>query len=134
MKAIVFTKYGSADGLQLAEVEKPVPKDHEVLIKIVATTVTAGDCEIRSSNVPLLFWLPIRLWIGLRKPRKNMILGMELVGEIELTGSAVKRFKPGDKVFGASGMGLGAYAEYICLPEDGTLALKPANISIEAIH
>ena len=131
MKAIVFTRYGSTDGLQLTEVEKPVPRDNQVLIKIAATTVTAGDCEIRSSKFPFLFWLPIRIWIGLRQPRKNTILGMELAGEIELTGSTVKRFKKGDKVFAASGMGLGAYAEYICLPEDGALAIKPANSSYE---
>ncbi len=131
MKAIVFTRYGSADGLQLIEVEKPAPRDNQVLIKIAATTVTAGDCEIRRSDVPILFWLPIRIWIGLRQPRKNTILGMELAGKIESTGSAVKRFKKGNKVFAASGMGLGAYAEYICLPEDGALAIKPANSSYE---
>ena len=131
MKAIVFTRYGSADGLQLIEVEKPAPRDNQVLIKIAATTVTAGDCEIRRSDVPILFWLPIRIWIGLRQPRKNTILGMELAGKIKSTGSAVKRFKKGNKVFAASGMGLGAYAEYICLPEDGALALKPANSSYE---
>ena len=88
MKAIVFTKYGSPEGLQLEEVEKPVLKDNDVLIRVHATTVTAGDCELRVSKFPIWFWLPIRLWLGFRQPR-NVILGQELAGEVEAVGKAV---------------------------------------------
>jgi NADPH:quinone reductase-like Zn-dependent oxidoreductase len=133
MKAIVWTKYGSPDGLQLKEVEKPTPKDNEVLIKVHATTVTAGDAEIRGLNFPVWFVLPIRLYMGLRRPR-NRILGQELAGEIEAIGNDVRQFRIGDLVFGTTGMGFGAYAEYIRLPEKsstGVLAAKPANMSFE---
>jgi NADPH:quinone reductase-like Zn-dependent oxidoreductase len=133
MKAIVWTKYGSPDGLQLKEVEKPIPGDNEVLIKIYATTVTAGDSEVRSLNVPLWLLLPIRLYLGLLRPR-NRILGQELAGEIEAVGKDVQQFRKGDLVFGTTGLGFGAYADYIRLPETsgtGVLAAKPANMSFE---
>jgi NADPH:quinone reductase-like Zn-dependent oxidoreductase len=130
MKAIVCTKFGPPDVLQLQEVAKPALKDNEVLIRIYATTVTAGDCELRSLKVPLAFRLPLRIYMGLIRPGP-MILGQELAGEIEAVGKDVKRFRKGDQVFGWSGLGLGAYAEYKCLPEDGVLAIKPATISYE---
>ena len=134
MKAIVWTKYGPPDVLKLKEVEKPSPKNNEVLIRIVATTVTAGDCEARSLNFPLFLSLPMRLYVGLTKPKRITILGQELAGEIESVGKEVKLFKEGDQVFAATGFSMGAYAEYICLPEeseDGVLDLKPANLSYE---
>jgi 2-desacetyl-2-hydroxyethyl bacteriochlorophyllide A dehydrogenase len=135
MKAIVWTKYGSPDGLQLKEVEKPTPTDNQVLIKIHATTVTAGDCEIRNLKIPILFRLPMRIYVGIRKPKRMTVLGQELAGEIELAGKAVKYFHKGDQVFASTGFGFGAYAEYICLSEEsqvgGTLAIKPTNITYE---
>lgn len=130
MKAMVWTKYGPPDVLQLKEVAKPAPKEHEVLVRIHATTVTAGDCELRSLKLPLALRLPIRLFLGLRKPR-IAILGQELSGEIEATGKHVTRFKVGDQIFAWTGIRLGAYAEYICLPENGVLAIKPPNITYE---
>ena len=91
MKAIVYKKYGSPDVLEITDVETPTPKDNEVLIRICAATVTAGDCEIRSFNIPILFWLPLRIYMGVTKPRRN-ILGQELSGEIEAVGKDVKLF------------------------------------------
>ncbi len=136
MKAIVWTKYGGPDVLQLKEVEKPTPKDDQVLIKIYATTVTAGDVELRSLNLPLLIGLPLRIWIGFRKPKENTIPGTELAGEIEAVGKEVKRLKEGDQVFGSAGMGFRANAEYICLPEapgemEGGVAIKPSNMTYQ---
>ncbi len=126
MKAIVITKYGSPDGLQLQEVEKPSPKDNEVLLKIHATTVTFGDAMLRSLSLPLRIVLRFAGGIG-----RNKILGHELAGEIETVGKEVELFKKGDQVFGSPGTKAGAYAEYICLPEDGMLAIKPTNLTYE---
>ncbi|HSL31514.1 MAG TPA: NAD(P)-dependent alcohol dehydrogenase [Anaerolineales bacterium] len=131
MKAIVWTKYGPPDVLRFQEVEKPTPRDDEVLIKIHATTVTAGDCELRNLKLPILFRLAIRAYVGLRKPTRITILGQELAGEIDAVGKDVKRLKPGDQVFGTTGLRFGAYAEYICLPEQGALVLKPSNMTYE---
>ncbi|MBK8021860.1 MAG: NAD(P)-dependent alcohol dehydrogenase [Chloroflexi bacterium] len=133
MKAIVWTHYGSPDGLQLQEVAKPTIKDNEILIKVYASTVTAGDCEMRRLKFPFWLSLPMRAWIGFRRPRKS-ILGQELAGEVAEVGSGVTRFKPGDAVFGTGGFGHGAYAEYVSLPENpdtGVLAIKPAGVSYE---
>ncbi len=131
MKAIEHTAYGPPDELQLKEVEKPVPKDDEVLIKIHATTVTTTDCNIRNMTfLPTLLKLPMRMEFGFREP-KIKILGIDLAGEIEAVGKDVKRFKTGDQVFGTPEPALGAHAEYICIPEDGVLASKPANMSYE---
>jgi len=131
MKAIVHTGYGPPDELQLKEVEKPVPKDDEVRIKIHATTVTTTDCNARNLTfVPKLLWLPVRMQFGFLKP-KIRILGVDLAGEIEAAGKDVTRFKIGDQVFGTPEPALGAHAEYICIPEDGVLAKKPANMTYE---
>ncbi|GAG05475.1 unnamed protein product, partial [marine sediment metagenome] len=130
MKAIVFEKYGSPDVLELREVEKPIPKDNEVLIRIDAVIVAATDSEARGFTFPPLLWPLARAMMGFTKPKKT-ILGMELAGEIESVGKDVKLFKEGDQVFGTAGIGLGAHAEYICLPEGAALAIKPANMTYE---
>ncbi len=134
MKAIIWTKYGPPEVLQLREVAKPAPKETEVLIRIHATTVTAGDCEMRSLKFPVWLLLPIWLYVGIKKPQRVTILGQELAGEIESVGKDVKLFKKGDQVFATTGFGFGAYAEYKCLPEVpkmGGLALKPVNMTYE---
>lgn len=130
MKAVVCPKYGPPDVLQIKEFEKPVPKDHEILVKVFATTVTVADVRTRSFTVPRSVWLPARIALGIRRP-KRPILGMELAGEVEAVGKAVKRFEKGDQVFAATLADFGAYSEYTCLPEDGAVAIKPENISYE---
>ena len=136
MQAIVWTKYGSPDGLQLQEIETPVPKDDEVLVRVRATTVTAGDCEMRRLQLPLMLSFPMRLYAGPIRPTRIPILGQELAGDVTAVGPNVTAFKTGDPVFGTTGFRFGAYAEYICLkapPSEtqGALARKPANMSYE---
>ena len=130
MKAILWTKYGAANLLKIGEVEKPIPKADEVLIKIKKGTVTPGDCEIRRFEMHVLFWLPLRLYLGIWKPRKH-ILGFELAGDVESMGNAVKDFNVGEAVFGGTGFRFAANAEYTCVPAKGMIAKKPANVSYE---
>jgi NADPH:quinone reductase-like Zn-dependent oxidoreductase len=130
MKAVICTKYGPPEVLQIKEVEKPIPKDNEILIKIHATTAHVGDTRIRSFNVPFWQMIPFRLFLGIRKPKKP-ILGMELAGVVEDFGKNVKKFKKGDEVFALPGFDFGTYAEYRCMPEDGIVSLKPVNLSFE---
>ena len=136
MKAIVWTKYGSPDGLQLREVAKPTPKDNEVLIKIHAVTASTPDSELRRLKLPLLYAIPLRLYIGLIRPTRITILGTEFAGEIESAGNDVTSYKPGDRLFGYTGLGMGTYAEYICLSEKpsalaSVMGKMPLNISFE---
>lgn len=130
MKAIVYERYGSPDVLQLKEVEKPTPKDNEVLIKIHATTVTSGDWRVRSLNMPFGFGFIAPLVFGISKPRQP-ILGTELAGEIESVGKHVSKFKVGDPVFAFSDFSIGCHAEYKCMPGDGAVALKPPNLTYD---
>ena len=138
MKTIIYTEYGTPDVLHLAEVAKPAPKDNEILIRVHATAVNFGDLLARNFkavtprkfNMPIFFWLPARFAFGFNKPKKP-ILGSEFAGVVEAVGAAVTRFKPGDEVFGYRGENMGAYAEYVCMPEDATVVIKPANLTCE---
>ena len=130
MKAIIWTKYGPPELLQLKEVEKPVPRDSDVLIKIHATSVTSGDCEIRRMDFPLWIKIPLRIYMGVINP-KSRILGAEFSGVVEQVGKDVTNFSPGDQVFGTTGMHLGTYAEYIVLPSDAVMTSKPTNMTHE---
>jgi NADPH:quinone reductase-like Zn-dependent oxidoreductase len=130
MKAITYHRYGSPEVLELEEIPKPIPKDDEVLVKIHAATVGTWDCEGRSFNFPLWFWLPLRLVMGIRTPRWP-VLGQDLSGEIEAVGKDVTRFEIGDAIFASTGLGFGAHAEYKCLRARGAIALKPAIMSLE---
>lgn len=138
MKAIVYAEYGPPEVLRLAEVEKPVPGDNDVLVKVHATPVSFGDKLVRNFNavsprkfhMPFLFWLMGKMYFGFGKP-KLTILGSEFAGEVEAVGKDVKKFSKGDEVFGYRGPRMGAYAEYLCMPENGVLAGKPANMTRE---
>jgi NADPH:quinone reductase-like Zn-dependent oxidoreductase len=130
MKAVICTKYGPPEVLKLREVDKPLPKDNEVLVKIIATNVTVGDVRIRAFDVPISFWIPARLMLGITKPRKD-ILGSIFAGKIEAVGKTVKNYKIGDKVFGSAEDHGGAYAEYVCIPESSGVCLIPANLSYD---
>jgi NADPH:quinone reductase-like Zn-dependent oxidoreductase len=133
MKAIVMTKFGPPEVLQVQEVARPVPKDNEVLIRVRATTAFAGDCELRSLKLPMEFRLPFWVYMSFIRPRP-IILGQELSGEIEAIGKEVRKFQVGDEVFATTSFSLGAYAEYKCMAEEpgmmgGALAIKPANLT-----
>jgi NADPH:quinone reductase-like Zn-dependent oxidoreductase len=134
MRAVVCPRYGGPEVLELREVDRPRPKDDEVCVRVRATAVTASDIFIRSSDVPLRLLIPMRLMLGVTRPRKS-IIGLVLAGEVESVGRAVARFAPGDQVYGLTGFSLGAYAEYTCMKESdskhGCLALKPANLTYE---
>lgn len=130
MKAAVCKQYGPPDVLNLTQLETPKPKDSEILIKNFAAAVNSGDCRIRGFVCPAWAWIPMRLILGITKPRRP-VLGMMFSGIVEETGKNVSRFKKGDFIYGSAGMRMGAYAEYICLPENSVLALKPKNISHE---
>jgi NADPH:quinone reductase-like Zn-dependent oxidoreductase len=136
MKAVVWTRYGPPDVLQLQEVEKPTPKEDEVLIKIHAATASTPDTEFRRLKLPLFFALFLRLYLGFIKPTRITILGAEFAGEIVSTGQAVTLYKPGDQVFGYTGLGMGTYAEYLCLSEKpsamaSVMGHKPVNVTYE---
>jgi NADPH:quinone reductase-like Zn-dependent oxidoreductase len=130
MKAIVYKEYGSPGVLKLVDIPMPTPGEDEVLVRVHAATVGTWDCECRSFTFPLWLWLPLRIAMGLRKPRCQ-VLGQELAGEIQAVGKNVTRFKRGDQVFASVGLGFGAHAEFKCLSSNGPIAIKPANMSYE---
>jgi NADPH:quinone reductase-like Zn-dependent oxidoreductase len=131
MKAIVYTKYGAADVLHLAEIAQPVPADDEIRIRVHAVEATKGDCEMRSFKFAVKwFWLPLRAALGITRPR-NPVLGGYFAGEVDAVGKDVVKFKPGDAVFGTTRLRFGAYAEYLCLPASYTIVPKPHNLSFE---
>ncbi len=134
MKAIIYKRYGLPNVLKLKDIKKPKPKDDEILVKVLATTVTSADVRLRNSDFPPLFWLPARLMFGLFRPKRK-ILGHELAGVVEEIGKNVTKFKVGDSVFGTTTMlRMGAYAEYVCLPQkwkNGVVALKPKNLNYQ---
>lgn len=129
MKAVVLTRYGPAEALQVQDVPRPEPGPGQLLVAVRATTVTRGDTELRALDLPWLFRLPIRLWLGVWGPRKATILGMEMSGIVEAIGAGVEGFDVGDAVLGTSDMGLGTYAEYVLVKADGLVARKPAALS-----
>lgn len=132
MKAILHAQYGSPDLLRFKEVDKPVPKDNEVLIRVHATTVSTGDCNMRNFTFVTKSMLPMaKLMFGIGKPWKERVLGTELAGEAVGVGKEVTRFKAGDRVFGSTGMAGGGHAQYACLPERGALAIKPDSLTWE---
>lgn len=136
MKAVVLTKFGPPEVLRLQDVARPAPQDNEVRIRTRTTTVFAADCELRSLKFPFVLRLVLMLAIRIlmrRSKLRYLILGQEVSGEIEAVGKQVTRFKVGDQVFGWTGFRMSGYAEYICLPEKGTLALKPQNLSHEEV-
>jgi len=131
MKAIVYKKYGAPEVLRIEEIEKPVPGDDEVLIRIHAVEATKADCELRSFNFAVKwFWLPLRVAMGMTKPKKQ-VLGGYFAGEVESVGRDISKFKPGDQVFGTTGLLFGAYGEYASLPASYTIVPKPHNMSFE---
>ena len=131
MKAVIWTKYGTPDVLTIGEVKKPIPKDDEILIKVKATTVSFGDCEMRALKLAFVFKLMIRLMQGIRKPRKGTTLGQEFSGVVEQTGAKVTRFKKGDRVFGQTDVKMGAYAQFMTIKGTATIAEIPKNVSFE---
>ena len=131
MKAVRWTKYGPPAVLRLGEIEKPAPKDNEILVKIAATTVSLGDCEMRALKLPLAFTLPLRMFLGVFKPRKGVTLGQEFAGTVEAVGGGVQRFAKGDAVLGQTGVTMGAYAEYLALTKDAVVVRKPDAVSFE---
>jgi NADPH:quinone reductase-like Zn-dependent oxidoreductase len=136
MKAIIWTKYGSPDGLKLREIEKPTPTDNEILIKIHAATAATPDSEFRRLNLPSLYSIPLRLYVGLTKPTRITILGTEFAGEVESVGKDVTNYKAGDQIYGYTGLKMGTYAEYLCLTDSssifaGVFSKKPTNLSYE---
>ena len=131
MRAIVYEEYGSADVLRMGELERPEPGPGEVLIRVQAAEATKADCEMRSFNFPVKwFWLPLRLAVGVRRPRRP-VLGGYFSGVIEAVGEGATRFSAGDAVFGSAGLRMGAYGEYLTLSEKATIVDKPANLSFE---
>ncbi len=130
MKAVICTKYGPPEVLQLKDIEKPIPRENEICVKVFTTSVTASDCIIRGFKVPFKLWIPMGLVIGFKKPRKS-ILGIVFAGKVESVGDEVKSFKNGDEVYGFDSFGFGAYAEYKCINDKSLLVKKPKNITYE---